>query len=81
MVIRTPNRDFACGLHVIPPSRGGLYMGATNRFTTAPVTGPTAGEHLSLLHGLLHQFRVDLRTTTVKACAGATGLPAPTVLR
>ncbi len=66
MVIRTPNRDFACGLHVIPHGRGGLYVGATNRFTTAPATGPTAGEHLSLLHGLLHQFRVDLRTATVK---------------
>ncbi|MGB9281108.1 MAG: FAD-dependent oxidoreductase [Pseudonocardiaceae bacterium] len=64
-VIRTPNRDFACGLHVIPHGGAGLYVGATNRFTTKPATGPTAGEHLSLLHGLLHQFRVDLRTATI----------------
>ncbi len=66
MVIRTPNRDFACGLHLVPHGPGGLYVGATNRFTTVPVTGPTAGEHLSLLHGMLHQFRVDLRTAAVK---------------
>jgi glycine oxidase len=64
-VIRTPNRDFACGLHVIPHGGAGLYVGATNRFTTKPATGPTAGEHLSLVHGLLHQFPVDLRTATV----------------
>ncbi len=66
LVIRTPNRDFACGLHVIPHGRSGLYVGATNRFITVPDAGPTAGEHLSLVHGLLHQFRVDLRTTAVK---------------
>lgn len=73
MVIRTPNRDFACGLHLVPRGPGGLYVGATNRFsveatnrvTAAPAAGPTAGEHLTLLHGLLHQFRVDLRTAAV----------------
>lgn len=66
MVIHTPNRDFACGQHVIPHGRDVLYVGAADRFTTAPATAPTAGEHLSLVHGLLHQFRVDLRTATVK---------------
>lgn len=64
-VIRTPNRDFACGLHLVPRAHGGLYVGATNRFTITPAGGPTAGEQLNLLHGLLHQFRVDLRTATV----------------
>lgn len=65
MVVRTPNRDFACGLHLVPSS-GGLYLGATNRFTdpatTVVPTGATAGEHHHLLHALLHQFRTDLRT-------------------
>jgi len=65
MVVRTPNRDFACGLHLVPNS-GGLYLGATNRFTdpttTDMPTGATAGEHHHLLHALLHQFRTDLRT-------------------
>lgn len=64
-VIRTPNRDFACGLHLVPRARDGLYVGATNRFTTTPGSGATAGEQLNLLHGLLHQFRVDLRTATI----------------
>lgn len=34
LVIRTPNRDFACGLHLVPRGPAGLYVGATNRFTT-----------------------------------------------
>lgn len=63
MVIRTPNRDFACGLHVVPRDAAGLYVGATNRFSVD--AGPTAGEQLTLLHGLLHQFRTDLRGTRV----------------
>ncbi|MBW8794657.1 MAG: FAD-dependent oxidoreductase [Streptomyces sp.] len=64
MVIRTPNRDFACGLHLVPRAACGLYLGATNR--PGPAGGATTDEHLSLLHGLLHQFRTDLRTTAVR---------------
>ncbi len=30
--IRTPNRDFACGLHLLPQGEG-IYLGATNRVT------------------------------------------------
>lgn len=30
-VVRTPNRGFACGLHVVPQSDGREYYGATNR--------------------------------------------------
>jgi glycine/D-amino acid oxidase-like deaminating enzyme len=30
-VVRTPNRGFACGLHVVPQSDGTEYYGATNR--------------------------------------------------
>lgn len=65
MVIRTPNRDFACGLHVVPRHTAGLYVGATNRFSAN--AGSTAGEQLTLLHGLLHQFRTDLRGSRVAA--------------
>ncbi|WP_433041732.1 NAD(P)/FAD-dependent oxidoreductase [Dactylosporangium sp. CS-033363] len=30
-VVRTPNRGFACGLHVVPAGPGREYIGATNR--------------------------------------------------
>jgi glycine oxidase len=30
-VVRTPNRGFACGLHVVPAGLGREYLGATNR--------------------------------------------------
>jgi glycine/D-amino acid oxidase-like deaminating enzyme len=30
-VVRTPNRGFACGLHVVPCGNGREYLGATNR--------------------------------------------------
>lgn len=30
-VVRTPNRGFACGLHVVPAGGGREYLGATNR--------------------------------------------------
>lgn len=30
-VVRTPNRGFACGLHVVPGGDGREYLGATNR--------------------------------------------------
>jgi glycine/D-amino acid oxidase-like deaminating enzyme len=43
--IRTPNRGFACGTHVVPRA-GGVYLGATNRLSTAVTTdrGPTVDE-------------------------------------
>jgi glycine/D-amino acid oxidase-like deaminating enzyme len=69
VVVRTPNRDFACGLHMVPRGPGGLYVGATNRFADRNRAGATAGEQLNVLHGLLHQFRLDLagaRVTQVR---------------
>jgi glycine/D-amino acid oxidase-like deaminating enzyme len=39
-VVRTPNRGFACGLHVVPQSDGREYYGATNRLVDE-VTGVT----------------------------------------
>jgi glycine oxidase len=43
--IRTPNRGFACGTHVVPRA-GGVYLGATNRLSTAVPAerGPTVDE-------------------------------------
>ncbi|MEM5662588.1 FAD-dependent oxidoreductase [Bacillus cereus] len=66
-VIRTPNRDFACGTHVVPRGNGKLYVGATNRiFNTPGVTdGATTGEINSLLHSVLHEINSDLRTNNL----------------
>jgi hypothetical protein len=35
-VLRTPNREFACGLHIVPARSDGVYVGATNRASRHP---------------------------------------------
>jgi glycine/D-amino acid oxidase-like deaminating enzyme len=40
-VLRTPNRQFACGLHLVPRGPRGVYVGSTN----------TAGSHLPGISG------------------------------
>ena len=63
-VIRTPNRDFACGMHAVPRSAGAIYLGATNRVVGTPGAdgGPTAGELHGLLHSGLHEINTAFRT-------------------
>jgi glycine oxidase len=59
-VIRTPNRDFACGLHLVP--RGDhLYLGATNRIGSHAryFGGPTVNE----IRYLLERTVAELDTT------------------
>jgi glycine/D-amino acid oxidase-like deaminating enzyme len=34
--VRTPNRAFGCGVHVVPRSNGLTYVGGTNRFVDRP---------------------------------------------
>lgn len=61
VVVRTPNRAFACGVHLVP--RGGhVYVGATNRFASlAGATGrATAGEIHLLLHSAIHELDTRL---------------------
>jgi glycine/D-amino acid oxidase-like deaminating enzyme len=48
-VVRTPNRSFACGLHVVPRDPQTLYIGATNNVEIAPETHP----RMALLHFLM----------------------------
>ena len=65
-VIRTPNREFACGTHVVP--RGdGWYLGATNRIATTPgaTAKVTGGEVHSLLHSGIHEINVGMRVAEV----------------
>ncbi|HFJ9434352.1 FAD-dependent oxidoreductase [Bacillus thuringiensis] len=65
-VIRTPNRDFACGTHIVP-RKGTLYVGATNRIMNTPGQndGVTGGEIHSLLHSAIHEINTDLRSMNV----------------
>ncbi len=66
-VIRTPNRDFACGTHLVP--RGGTltYVGATNRIGDTPgsESGVSAGEVHSLLASAIEEVNTDIRTASV----------------
>lgn len=58
-VIRTPNRAFACGLHIVPREDGVVYLGATNEVESHPGSGAAIGE-LNLLLGGTRQLRADL---------------------
>jgi glycine oxidase len=66
-VVRTPNRDFACGSHIVPRADGQLYVGATNRVSATPgsAEGVTPGEVHSLLHSVIHEVNVGLRTASL----------------
>lgn len=67
-VIRTPNRDFACGTTVIPRSKDSVFIGATNRIANTPglKDGVTTGELHSLLHSAIHEINTDLRTCNIQ---------------
>jgi glycine oxidase len=60
--IRTPNRTFACGLHVLPRGDGTVYIGATNRFSTMPdmEQAATLGEMNTLLTGAMQEINPAL---------------------
>lgn len=78
-VLRTPNRQFACGLHAVPTGASDVYIGATNRAATVPgVTGgASAGEVHGLLHGALNQLqRRWERADVVGLRHGSRPLPA-----
>jgi glycine oxidase len=59
--IRTPNRAFACGLHLLP-REDGVYLGATNRASRVRgVLGAvTAGEVVLLLRDAIRELATDL---------------------
>lgn len=66
-VIRTPNRDFACGTHIVPRGDGSIYVGATNRISATPGSGRsvTAGELHTQLHSVIHEINTTFRTSAV----------------
>ncbi|WCM92290.1 FAD-binding oxidoreductase [Acidovorax sp. NCPPB 2350] len=67
--IRTPNRTFACGIHLVPrPESGCLYVGATN-FTGVDEEAETKvqpGELHGLFDEAIHQINTDIRTSRIE---------------
>ena len=60
VVIRTPNRAFACGLHAVPRSPGRLYVGATNIISAAPRTTAAISDLSFLLECATTQLHTGL---------------------
>lgn len=69
--VRTPNRSFACGLHLVPRADGLSYLGATNRFTTQPShdPAPTMAELDDLMSSGVRELDARLRRAEVVAMA------------
>ncbi|PCG85251.1 modification methylase [Streptomyces sp. WZ.A104] len=64
-VIRTPNRAFACGLHVVPRGTARVYIGATNIINPRPLADPVMRDLLFLLECSHRQIRRDLWSSSV----------------
>ena len=63
-VIRTPNRAFACGLHVVPRDDS-IYIGATNYLSFTPVLRPNIEDVYNLLRNTLVQINGDFDTSEI----------------
>jgi glycine oxidase len=59
-VIRTPNRAFACGLHILPRQKGQVYVGATNLISRKAVSSPSLEDVVFLLDCAYRQVRRNL---------------------
>jgi glycine/D-amino acid oxidase-like deaminating enzyme len=59
-VIRTPNRAFACGLHLVPRGNGQVYLGATNTLSMEPLDTPPVADVLFLMNCANRQIRRSL---------------------
>jgi glycine/D-amino acid oxidase-like deaminating enzyme len=70
-VVRTPNRDFSCGTHVVPRSGRHVYFGATNRIADTPGAsdGVTCGEIQNLLYSAIHEIDTGFRTANIVSTA------------
>lgn len=68
-VIRTPNRGFACGVHIIPQNHNTFYLGATNRVTTNPnlLQGVLLSEMHFLLDTVVREINADLKLANLQS--------------
>ncbi|WP_424217535.1 NAD(P)/FAD-dependent oxidoreductase (plasmid) [Streptomyces sp. BI20] len=64
-VIRTPNRSFACGLHVVPRGEGQVYVGATNVISVEPRDTAEMRDLVFLLQCAHRQVRRNLWNSDV----------------
>lgn len=73
-VLRTPNRAFACGLHVVPRGDACVYVGATNRVSRLPdvLGGATAGEVSLLLGQVLRELAAPLASWDIAGIVSGT---------
>ncbi|MGW1161687.1 NAD(P)/FAD-dependent oxidoreductase [Streptomyces sp. NPDC002513] len=65
-VLRTPNRAFACGLHLVPRGKSHVYLGATNTIEPEPADVPSIRDATFLLGCALRQLRRDLDTSGIE---------------
>jgi glycine oxidase len=67
--IRTPNRAFACGIHVVPRADALLYVGATNHLGSDHNAdrGVQPGELHTMFDAILHEISTDIRETRIEA--------------
>ncbi len=63
-VVRTPNRSFSCGLHVLPRGND-LYIGATNNVRLTPVYHPNMGDIHFLMECAIQQIHQGLEQAEV----------------
>jgi glycine/D-amino acid oxidase-like deaminating enzyme len=65
VVLRTPNRSFACGLHLVPRANGAVYLGATNAINFAPQPKPNIDDTTFLLNCAVHQIDRKLQFASI----------------
>lgn len=65
-VLRTPNRAFACGLHVVPRKNGSVYVGATNDVYFEPRTDWDLADLTFLTGGAIRQVRRDINHARIQ---------------
>ncbi|MEE4672721.1 FAD-dependent oxidoreductase [Pseudomonas alliivorans] len=72
-IVRTPNRQGACGVHVVPRRNSKLYVGATNRPTLEPSVEPGAvtGELEYLFDGLVSQLNIAYASAEIRELRSA----------
>lgn len=59
-VVRTPNRGFACGLHVVPAPNGREYLGATNRLVDSVSSSAWLGDMRFLAQYSMQQLDEEI---------------------
>ncbi|MBE8520931.1 FAD-dependent oxidoreductase [Amycolatopsis sp. H6(2020)] len=65
-VIRTPNRSFACGLHLVPRGVGEVYIGATNVVSVRPRDAADMRDLVFLSQCAHRQIRMGLWDSPIK---------------